>query len=288
MVCLLFSAAVAGPYPPGAGEVGSTAVYMDDTIFLGWATGYQWYFPGPECDIEWQTPDKALGPARGIVDGEHDIVCMGRGGEITLMFQSGIGDGEGFDFAVFENAVNDYFLELAYVQVSSDGEHFFTLYSDSLTAGPVGPYGIVDPTDITGLAGKYRHGYGTPFDLSSLRGASPQLDVDHIRYVRIVDIIGDGSCADSSGDPIYDPFPTIGSAGFDLDAIGVVNLRTADIDSSGAVDTSDLSIFVQAWLSGAGDENWDDRCNIAYPKDNIIDIRDFAVVAGQWFEGVDG
>ena len=41
--------------------------------------------------------------------------------------------------------------------------------------------------------------------------------------VRLVDIVGDGTYQDSSGDVIYDPFPTAESAGFDLDAIGVIH-----------------------------------------------------------------
>lgn len=34
---------------------------------------------------------------------------------------------------------------------------------------------------------------------------------------------GDGTYFDTSGDVIYDPYPTPGSAGFDLDAAGVIN-----------------------------------------------------------------
>jgi len=37
--------------------------------------------------------------------------------------------------------------------------------------------------------------------------------------------VGDGSCTDSFGNVIYDPHPTEGSAGFDLDAVGVLNYR---------------------------------------------------------------
>ena len=40
-------------------------------------------------------------------------------------------------------------------------------------------------------------------------------------YVRIIDIIGDGTFFDTSGDVIWDPYPTAQSAGFDLDAVGV-------------------------------------------------------------------
>jgi hypothetical protein len=38
----------------------------------------------------------------------------------------------------------------------------------------------------------------------------------------VVDIVGDGAALDSFGHPIYDPTPTIGTGGFDLDAIAVL------------------------------------------------------------------
>jgi len=274
---------VLGGYAPAAGEPNSTAVYMDDANIVGWAGGWENYLVGSDCDPEWQTPEKALGTAEGT---SYDIVCLGRGGEITLTFQCGIGDGVGYDFAVFENSFSDTFLELGYVEVSSDGVNFVRFLNDSLTAGPVSAFGVVEPTDIGGFAGKYRQGYGTPFDLSVLRGISPMLDVDNVKYVRIVDIVGDGSYLDTSGDVIYDPYPTEGSAGFDLDAIAVLNMRTADFDESGVVDTLDLMILTESWLSRPGDEGWDVRCDISEPADGIINLLDFAMFARQWFEGV--
>ncbi len=222
--------ASAGPYAPAAGELGSTAIHMDDPAFVGWATGWENYDPGAEVDKGWKTPEKAVGKAVGNSD---DIVCLGRGGEITMTFDSPIRDGAGYDFAVFENAFSDTFLELGYVEVSSNGTDFFRFANNSLTSGPVGGFGAMDPTNITGLAGKYRQGYGTPFDLSSLSPATG-LDVDHIGWVRIVDIVGDGTCLDTYGGVIYDPYPTKGSAGFDLDAIGVIN-QSAQVPIPGSL-----------------------------------------------------
>lgn len=214
------SMAVAGPYASAAGEAGSTAVHMDDSRVVSWATGYEDYHVGDGVDAIWQTPGKAVGKAEGT---SYEIACLGRGGQITLTFDSGISDGQGFDFAVFENSISSGFLELAWVEVSSDGVNFFRFENDSLTAGPVNTYGILDPTDITGLAGKYMQGYGTPFDLADLKSVSPLLDVNNVRWIKIVDIVGAGTDLDSTGDPIYDPFPTSGSAGFDLDAVGVLH-----------------------------------------------------------------
>jgi len=138
---------------------------------------------------------------------------------------SPIKNGRGWDFAVFENSFNDTHLELGYVEVSSNGADFLRFDNDSLTPKPVGGYGAVDPTDIDGLAGKYRQGFGTPFDLQDLATRDEVLNgtvnLSRITHVRIVDIVGDGTSLDTTGDVIYDPYPTVGSAGFDLDAIGV-------------------------------------------------------------------
>lgn len=213
---------LAGPYPPAAGRPGSTAVSKDDPELRAWAAGWTDDVPGGEVSSTWQTPERALGKAVGD---SYDIVSLGNGGRITLTFERPITNGAGWDFAVFENSFSDTFLELAWVEVSSDGIHFTRFPNRSLTPGPVGSFGAIDPTDIDGLAGKYRQGWGTPFDLSDL-AANPEVQAGlvnpgAITQVRLVDIVGDGSARDSMGSPIYDPHPTYQSAGFDLDAVGV-------------------------------------------------------------------
>jgi hypothetical protein len=220
---MTFSAlAMAGPYLPASGEPGSTAVEKDEPAFIAWATGWHHYVVGEEASETWQTPEEALGPAEGT---SYDIVSLGRGGSIILTFHRPIRNGEGWDFAVFENSFNDTNLELAYVEVSSNGTDFVRFHNDSLTSKPVARYGAIDPTDVHGLAGKYRQGFGTPFDLQELAVRNEVLTGKvHLRWithVRIIDIVGDGTCLDTGGDVIYDPYPTIQSAGFDLDAVGV-------------------------------------------------------------------
>lgn len=232
--------ALAGPYAPAAGQPGSTAIHMDDPAFLGWATGWEDYVIGTNVDAGWQTPEKALGKAVGS---SYDIVCLGRGGEITLNFYTPIANGDGWDFAVFENGFSDTFLELGYVEVSSNGTDFFRFDNNSLTSNPVGAFGAIDPTNIDGLAGKYRQGYGTPFDLALLDGISG-LDVNNIGYVKITDIVGDGTYFDTYGSQIYDPFPTTGSAGFDLDAVGVINQSVVPIPGAVWLLCSGLITFI--------------------------------------------
>lgn len=209
----------AGPYAPAAGKPGSTAVSKEDPAITNWATGYLNYVQGADLTDTWKTPEKALGKAVGD---SFDIVSLGNGGGITLTFNGSIKNGAGADFAVFENSFSDTFLELGFVEVSSDGSLYFRFPTVSLTPDPVSAFGSLDPTNLNGLAGKYRQGYGTPFDLSALVGTAG-LNINDVRYVRIVDVLGNGSELDGLGHKIYDPYKTTQSAGFDLDAIGVIH-----------------------------------------------------------------
>ncbi len=221
-------------FSPAVGQAGTMAIDKDDASILAWATGYQNYIAGTDLDEQWKTPLEALGQAEGS---STDIVSLGNGGSITLTFSTAIADGDGADFAVFENSIDDSFLELGYVEVSSNGSNFVRFESFSLTAAPVSAFGSVQAVAIHGLAGKYRQGYGTPFDLAYLQHKAAvingRVDLDNIRYVRIVDILSGDDIAppggvivndlDSLGNKIYDPFRTTGSAGFDLDAIAILN-----------------------------------------------------------------
>ena len=220
------AAALAGPYPgaPNTQGVTTDAIGKESPLFVAWAKGHLDYVWGTNVSSSWRTPAKAYGKATEDV---MDIVCLGDNGKITMYFPHPIKDGAGADFAVFENSFSitpTGFFELAFVEVSSDGVNFFRFPSDSLTQAVTNS---IDPTNVSGLAGKYPAGYGTPFDLAVL-AASPLLDKGNIRFVRLIDILGNGTIKDSSGDPIYDPYPNTGSAGFDLDAIGVIHQNDGD------------------------------------------------------------
>ena len=173
-------------------------------------------------------PNNALGPADGNT---LHVVSLGDGGQITLTFDHPITNGPGFDFAVFENGFSDTFLELAFVEVSSDGTDFVRFPSISLTqtTTQVGGSGALDTTNIYDLAGKYRVGFGTPFDLSEVAGVNPLVDVNEIRYVRVIDVVGSINpqfgTRDSQGNLINDPYPTpTSTGGFDLNGVGVMNM----------------------------------------------------------------
>ena len=150
---------------------------------------------------------------------------LGDDGSLVLTFPAPIADGAGPDFAVFENAFSTEFLELAFVEVSSDGTNFFRFPTHCLETNWIDTYAATNATDPTaygGFAGKHVQGTGTPFDLRELAG-TPGLDVHRVTRVRLVDVKGDGSRTDGYGNPIYDPMPTFGSGGFDLDAVGVLH-----------------------------------------------------------------
>ena len=222
-------------FPPAAGQDGSTAIHCDDDAFVGWAIGCVVERGPQQIDdtslgvASFGTPEAALGKA----DGTMSVVSLGDGGMATLTFAAPICNGDGPDFAVFENGFDDNFLELAFVEVSSDGIHYFRFPSISLTPSniQVGSFSSLDCTKIHNLAGKYRALYGTPFDLDDL-DEDPLLDKMHITHVRVIDVIGcinpDYATYDSQGNIVNDPWPTpFASSGFDLDAVGVIHAATS-------------------------------------------------------------
>ena len=228
---------VAGPYEPAAGLSGSTAISKDSGNIAGWATSVAAYQPGAFAQSPFNDSSAALGHAEGVVT--SGVVSLGLNGSITLTFAGEIYNGEGWDFAIFENGFDDDFLELARVQVSSDGINFVEFPGISITANPVGTYSTLDTTNIannitnsetqeswnTGYAGKYRAGWGTPFDLDWFVATGQNgvdIDVDSVTHIRIIDINGDGSFKDIFNNPVYDPSPLASpGGGFDLDGVGV-------------------------------------------------------------------
>jgi len=161
-------------------------------------------------------------------------------GYLTVTFPTGIRNGRGADFAVFENGFtygspNGLFMELAYVDVSSNGVDFVRFPSISTNTAPVagsGAFAGFDTSNVYNLAGKHAAGYGTPFDLSDLLDApsvqSGLVNLNNIQYVRLFDIPGNGSFLDSLGNPILDNWLTTGTGGFDFrlpagQGVGVLN-----------------------------------------------------------------
>jgi hypothetical protein len=165
-------------------------------------------------------PDVVLGPPEG--GGQYkqstDVASLGCGGSITIFFFApSIADGPGPDFIVFENAFYPYgsdetYAEPARVSVSDDGVAWTAFPCDTASGWPpAGCAGVmpvysdssngIDPLD-PGVAG------GDAFDLDDIGVASA-------RYVRLDDLTEEftGGGSPCNGD----------KAGFDLDAIAVVN-----------------------------------------------------------------
>lgn len=190
-------------------------------------------------DASYGLEEDVLGPASGPVS-NLDVLTLGDGGSIVLGFEAPIYDGEGVDFAVFENGFSDefgLFAEFAYVEVSSDGVSFARFDAICLRTTSVLPFEEVDPSDYYNLAGDQPTGLGTGFDLEELAQhplvVSGDVDLDEIYYVRVVDVIGDGTTMDSLGNPIRDPYPTpFPNGGFDLDGVGAIHVPEPDLPVS--------------------------------------------------------
>ncbi len=246
---LAWGAAVAGPYSAASNDPANPfdpPIAATSPQFTGWASAVVNYSPSPQSN-SFTNSANALGPAgpaTGVVSlGDLTAADLDTGvppGSLTVGFDAPIYNGPGDDFAVFENGFlfgGGIFGELAFVEVSSDGANFVRFPSVSLTPSPVGAFGTFDPTDVYNLAGKHQSQWGTPFDLDDVTTDSLVLagavDLDQIRYVRLVDIPGRGDFTDSLGNPIYDPWLTVGSGGLDLDAVGVVNTVLPEIAVAG-------------------------------------------------------
>lgn len=226
-------------FSPGVGSVGSNAIYKDSTLFKYWASGCK-------ATIGWlNIADKNLGkPSVGDTQsvfgkaGTNGVLSLGDAGEAILTFDYPISNGDGPDFAVFENGFNNSFLELAFVEVSSDGIHFVRFPSVSLldTLVQLDNNAAMDASRLNNLAGKYKANYGTPFDLEELKD-SVGLNLKAITHVKIVDVVGSinpmfGS-RDAKNNLINDPYPTpYPSAGFDLDAVGVIHSEALGLEEA--------------------------------------------------------
>ena len=232
------------PPQPGAfcgavGTEGCNAIKADSSAFVAWATGVSVTrgprnIANPSLGLaSTGSESNAIGPA--TPNNVYSVVSLGDGGSALATFARPIRNGEGPDFAVFENGFSDNSLELAFVEVSTDGQRFVRFPATCLTQNTtqLGNAGQTDPTNLNNLAGKFRIGYGTPFDLEELRD-STGIDIDSIVYVRIVDVVGciDPAYAtrDQYGNIINDPWPTpFESSGFDLTGVGVIHELTPSV-----------------------------------------------------------
>jgi len=150
---------VSAQFAPPVGHPGTTAIYKDSSIIIGWAKSCQ----VERGFIDISDTNKTFGGSNKASYGniymtadtaDSFVLALGDGGSATLGFASPIANGPGFDFAVFENSFDDLFLELAFIEVSSDGSHFVRFPAISLT--PELPqtftFGPTDATKINNFA----------------------------------------------------------------------------------------------------------------------------------------
>ena len=175
------------------------------------------FSPGPGAGFGQDLlPNIVLGPPDGTGPraGGLDVLSLGQGGSITLGFgEFQIDDETGPDFIVFENAFwvggdsAQVFKELGRIEVSQDGDTWIAFPCDPTThegcAGlrPPLPYDA-DATIplVPEICG------GDAFDLADV-------GLESARFVRIVDLSSEA---------------TAPSAGFDLDAVGIIHLNVSN------------------------------------------------------------
>lgn len=225
---LIFSAfTVQAQFAPPVGQNGTTAIAHDSSIVDYWledavlVRGYEDIAVGGNL---------ASHGAEADADGEADnvVVSLGDSGYVTYTLPNPIMNHDGYDFAVFENSFSDDYLELAFVEVSSDGQNFvrFPATSNIQTSTQTDTYGLTDATKVHNLAGKYRGYYGTPFELDDVADSN-DVDINAITHIRVVDVVGsidpNYGTRDHLGNLINDPYPSaFASGGFDLDGVAIL------------------------------------------------------------------
>lgn len=234
---------LAQSFAPEPGVLGSTAIHQDSSVILFWADqvtiqrGYMDISTTSLGFTTYGTDSDALGQADGLA-----VVSLGDAGVATYSLSVPIMNGLGPDFAVFENGFIDHYMELAFVEVSTDGVQYvrFPATSEIPIASQLDNFSTSDCRYVHNLAGKYRANYGTPFDLEDLVD-STGIDLMNIRFVRLIDVVGSiepmYASYDYLGNPINDPFPTpFESGGFDLDALAILHSPEAGLLANESVE----------------------------------------------------
>lgn len=157
----------------------------------------------------------------GELAGSLDVVSFGNGGEIVVSFgDNAIIDGPGVDFIVFENAFwaggnpDAPAIDLGEVSVSEDGTTWKTF---TCMPGTTPPFG-----DCAGWHPVYsspKNGI-SPIDPATAGGDQydiGKLGLTEVRFVKIRDLSTE-QCPSAPNRPV--------NAGFDLDAIAIVNAKT--------------------------------------------------------------
>ncbi|PID81011.1 cell surface protein [bacterium DOLZORAL124_64_63] len=200
---------------------------------------------------DYQQPElgyASVGTETDMLGPDGSYFCLGDHGHITVTFEQTIMNGPGDDLVVFENGFaynGGVFMELGFVEVSSNGVDFSRLPALCRRDTQPGGFDVSDPALFYNLAGNFLGGTG--FDLEDLIIAgdanvqSGLVDLNAISHVRVVDVVGDisgpGATFDFLGRPVADPYPTpFASSGMDITGVagihgGVVATQVRTLDS---------------------------------------------------------
>lgn len=204
-----------------------------------WADGTAGFMVGPMDYNDPGAGDAGYGMPADVLGPSGSVFSLGDGGWITLTFPAPIVDGPGDDLVVFENGFEyngGVYMELGFVEVSSDGATFARMPALCRRADQPGGWDVSSPGDFYNLAGNFAGGTG--FDLADLVACgdpdvlSGAVDLQRITHVRVVDVIGDvaagGATQDFLGRAVADPYPTASaSGGMDLTGVAAINAGEA-------------------------------------------------------------
>jgi hypothetical protein len=209
------------------GEAGASSAEIQNPPpdpSLPYATSVVSFEPGDGAGFgQNKLPNVVLGPpsGKGTGGGSLDVLSLGKGGSIVLTFeQFAITDAEGPDLVVFENPFwpggdpSAVYAEPGEVSVSEDGATWATFACDATGDGlghfagcaGVTPTLAYDPETTLPLDPSVTG--GDAFDLADV-------GLRRARFVKIRDVSR------------YGEAPT---AGFDLDAVGIVNTEPVGAD----------------------------------------------------------
>jgi hypothetical protein len=203
----------------GGADAGDGGTGGDEREDLPYAREILSFAPGDGAGFgEDDLPDVVLGPpsGRGVLSGSLDVLSLGKGGSIVLGFgEQRIADREGADFVVFENAFYPggdptlVFAEPGAVSVSEDGAEWFEFECDAAGDGMGRFAGCAGVTPAL----EYDANANVPLDPALSGGDGFDLadvGLSRARFVRVADASNAGSAP---------------SAGFDLDAVGIVHVE---------------------------------------------------------------
>ena len=157
------------------------------------------------------------------------------------------------------------------------------------------PDGIIDVLDLTALVADWLEIFPDPNDLMNAA------DFNNDRKINILDysIFSAAWLSDDSPSANWNPACDIAEPAdgrvdvLDLEvftANWLVRVQTpsqwwygADFDRSLKVDLLDYAAFSAAWQSNdSPTPNWNIACDVAFPRDGVVDARDLAVLAEDW------